>query len=55
MLSRNASCPVEFVLKYVILVPLPEPSGFVRVSKTKLIVAFSPSSAAAPPSVIITE
>src|SRR5215211_2158408 len=44
MLSRNASCPVEFVLKNVTPVPLPVPSGFVRLSKTKVIVAFSSPS-----------
>src|SRR5215210_2958070 len=49
MLSRNASCPVEFVLKNTTPVPAPEPSGFIRLISTKVVVAFS-CSAASPPS-----
>src|SRR5918992_3467017 len=44
MLSRNASCPVEFVLKNTTPVPLPEPSGFIRLMSTKVVVAFSCSA-----------
>src|SRR5919107_4222183 len=44
MLSRNASCPVEFVLKNTTPVPLPVPSGFIRLMSTKVVVAFSCSA-----------
>src|SRR5919107_4343680 len=53
MLSRNASCPVEFVLKNTTPVPLPVPSGFIRLMSTKVVVAFSCSAEPSSPSVTI--
>src|SRR5215204_3330957 len=51
MLSRNASCPVEFVLKNITPLELLGSSGLTPLRSTKTAVAFSCSAPLSPPSV----